>query len=156
MKRGLFFGLGALTGAVVAAAGMALAAPSMMLNVKSSPKNVEDTVAEISARAVAAGWVVSSVTPLDASIAKNGGKQFPPIRLVNMCQADHASRVLEDQGDRKVSVLMPCTVAVYQDDEGVTRISTMNAGLMGKLFGGAIAEVMGGPVARDQAAFTAF
>ena len=150
------FGLGLLAGVVVTAGGMMLAAPSLMLRVQTSPHSVEQTTAMIKERAEAAGWVVSSITPLDQSIVKNGGAQLPSIRLVNMCQADHASRVLADEKDRLVSVLMPCTVAVYEDDQGATRISTMNAGLMGRLFGGAVAEVMAGPVARDQAAFTKF
>ena len=33
---------------------------------------------------------------------------------------------------------------------------TMNAGLMGKIFGGSVARVMGGPVAEDQQRFIAF
>jgi uncharacterized protein (DUF302 family) len=92
MNRGLLFGFGMLAGAGLAAAGMILATPSMMLRVQKSPQNVEQTVATIKERAEAAGWVVSSITPLDQSIVKNGGAQLPPIRLVNMCQADHASR----------------------------------------------------------------
>ena len=156
MRRGVSFGLGLVAGALLAVGGMVLAAPAMMLRVQSSPHGVEETAAMIKERAEAAGWTVSSITPLDQSIVKHGGAQLPPIRLVNLCQAEHASRVLATDKDRLVSVLMPCTIAVYADDQGATRISTMNAGLMGRVFGGAVAEVMAGPVARDQAAFTKF
>lgn len=156
MSRPVAFAGGVLVGAALAAGGMTLAAPGWMLKVKTSPHGVEQTAAIIQARAEAAGWVVSGITPLDESVRKHGGEILPPIRLVNLCQAGHASKVLADEDDRMVSVLMPCTIAVYEDDAGATRIATMNAGLMGRLFGGAIAEVMGGPVAADQAAFTAF
>ena len=50
---------------------------------------------------------------------------------------------------------MPCTIAVYQKNDGKTYIGTMNAGVMGKLFGGVISEVMAGPVSADQEAFVA-
>jgi len=38
---------------------------------------------------------------------------------------------------------MPCTLAVYEADDGKVYISKMNTGLMGKLFGGTVAEVVG-------------
>jgi hypothetical protein len=46
---------------------------------------------------------------------------------------------------------MPCTIAVYESDDGKIYISKMNTGLMGKVFGGTIARVMGGCVSRDEA-----
>lgn len=47
--------------------------------------------------------------------------------------------------------LMPCAWGVYGKD-GKVMITGMNMGLMGKMFGGTIARVMGGSVARDEAA----
>lgn len=55
-----------------------------------------------------------------------------------------------------VSVMMPCSIAVYQKNDGKTYVSTMNNGLMGKMFGGVVAEVMGGPVAANEEKFMAF
>ncbi len=156
MNKPSLFALGVVTGVVVAAVGMAVALPKLMLREHASPLGVEETAAAIKERAEKAGWVVSSISPLDQSVRKHGGAELPPIRLVNLCQAQHASRILADQDQRLVSVLMPCTIAVYSDDAGHTRMSTMNAGLLGRFFGGAVAEVMAGPVARDQAAFVKF
>lgn len=51
---------------------------------------------------------------------------------------------------------MPCTVSVYRRDDGTTAVGSMNAGLLGRVFGGTVARVMGGEVARDQAAILAF
>ena len=55
-----------------------------------------------------------------------------------------------------LSVMMPCSIAVYEKADGKTYVSTMNSGLMGKMFGGTAAAVMAGPVAKDTAAFTSF
>ena len=52
--------------------------------------------------------------------------------------------------DRYISVMMPCTFAVWQGDDQKVYISRMNMGLMAKLFGGNIARVMGGKVAEDE------
>lgn len=95
------------------------------------------------------------MSELEKSVKKHGGPDVLPVRLINICQAQHAGKILSDDTARRASVLMPCTIAVYQKKDGKTYIGTMNAGIMGKLFGGVIAEVMSGPVSADQEAFVA-
>jgi hypothetical protein len=56
--------------------------------------------------------------------------------------------VLSD--NRRMACLMPCTVAVYESDDGRIVISKMNTGLMGRVFGGPVARVMGKQVAADE------
>jgi hypothetical protein len=46
---------------------------------------------------------------------------------------------------------MPCAWGVYEGDDGRVYITGMNMGLMGKMFGGNIAKVMGGSVSKDEA-----
>ncbi len=45
---------------------------------------------------------------------------------------------------------MPCAIVVYEGDDGNVYLSSMNMGLMGKMFGGNIVKVMGGAVADDE------
>ncbi len=130
--------------------------PSLMLKEYSSPFGVEETVEKISQNALAEGWVVSSVTPLNNSVKKHGGGDLPPVRLINLCQPHHAFNILTEDNSKIVSVMMPCTISVYQKDDGKTYIGTMNAGLLGSMFGGTVAEVMAGPVATEQQKFIAF
>jgi hypothetical protein len=47
---------------------------------------------------------------------------------------------------------MPCKISVYKKNDGKTYIGTMNAGLMGKMFGPLVGETMG-HVAEDQKLF---
>jgi uncharacterized protein (DUF302 family) len=130
--------------------------PGLMLKEWQSPLDVEETVEKISQNAVAEGWVVSSVIPLDDSVKKHGGGDLPLVRLVNLCHAHHAFRILKEDPTKIVSVMMPCTISVYQKTDGKTYVGTMNAGLMGKMFGGIVAKVMGGVVAKQQRAFISF
>ena len=51
---------------------------------------------------------------------------------------------------------MPCTISVYEKEDGKTYIAHVNAGLMGNLFGGVIADVMSGPVSEQQNRFVDF
>ncbi len=151
--------LGALLGALLTLAGLALAlrsqAPSLMLPEQRSPHSVDETVRRLSESAKASGWVVSSIAALDESVAKHGGPKLRPVRLVNLCQAQHAGRILGDDTARRVSVLMPCTISVYEKQDGSVWVAAMNPGLIAPLFGGVVDEVMAGPVAREQASFIA-
>ena len=92
-----------------------------------------------------AGWVSPGVRNMNKSMAKQGVSFDKQVRLVKMCKAEHAKSVLAT--DRHVATLMPCVIAVYEGNDGKVYVSSMNMGLMGKMFGGNIAKVMGGAVA---------
>ncbi|MCX7819937.1 MAG: DUF302 domain-containing protein [Kiritimatiellae bacterium] len=143
---------GFLTGALAVLAVAGTLTPRLMLRETESPLGLEETVAAITNAAVRAGWVVSSVLPMDETIRRHGGDPGRPVRVIKLCRADHAAAVLRDERARVVATLMPCSIAVYETASGV-KIGTMNAALIGRLWGGTIARVMGGPVAREQAAF---
>ena len=71
----------------------------------------------------------------------------PRVKVIDICKADYAVKVLRDS--RHVACLMPCTLAVYETDNGGVSISKMNTGVMGKVFGGTISEIMGDKVTKD-------
>ena len=56
--------------------------------------------------------------------------------------------VTEMQG--RMACLMPCTFAVYEADDGSVRISKMNTGLTGRVFGGTVARIMAGKVGPEE------
>ena len=127
--------------------------PRLMLPECRSAYPLEDTVTRLADAAKSAGWVVQSIVELEKSIEKNGGGVVRPVRLVNLCQARHAARIMQDDTARRVSVLMPCTITVYEKSDGSVWVAAMNPGLIAPFFGGVVAEMMGGPIAREQAAF---
>jgi len=129
--------------------------PGMMLHENVSPLGVDETVEKIKQLALQKGWVVPGIKPLHKSIEKHGGGKLPAVMLVNLCQANHAFNILEDDENKKISVFMPCTISVYEKSDGKAYIGTMNAGLLGQMFGGRVAEVMK-DVSADQQSFIAF
>jgi uncharacterized protein (DUF302 family) len=143
------FILGLVVGAGVVGATIYSAAPTMMLNEFQSPYGVEESVAKIKEsveklnKEQQTRWVIAGVKSLHKSIKKHGGKDVLPVMLVNLCEPSHASKILDEDDARIVSVMMPCTISVYQKSDGKTYISYMNAGLLGQMFGGVVAEVMG-------------
>jgi uncharacterized protein (DUF302 family) len=147
-----FFIMGFFGGASLILMSVFLLMPRLMLVEESSPHTVQETVSLLTNAVVQHGWVVSTVVPLDESIRKNGGVIDTSVRLVNICQAQHASALLKDDDLLPLSVMMPCTISVYEKKDGTTYVAFMNAALMGRIFGGEVARVMGGDVATEQRA----
>ncbi|HSG26924.1 MAG TPA: DUF302 domain-containing protein [Candidatus Krumholzibacterium sp.] len=148
--------IGIVIGVVVTGAGVWMMMPGMMLKEYRSPLGFDETVEKIKENAVAEGWVVSSVTALDESVRKHGGGDLQPVMLLNLCEPHHAYNILKEDKNKVVSVMMPCTISVYRKSDGSTWVGAMNAGLLGKMFGGTVATVMGGSVAEQQQRFISF
>ncbi len=161
MKTVLAFVIGIIAGAGFVGVTAWSMAPSLMLTEVESPYGVEETVAKIKEGAEKVNrergtrWVSPSVKPLHKSIKKHGGPDLLPVMLVELCEPHHAGDILSHDQDRIISVMMPCTVSVYQKSDGKTYIGHMNAGLMGSMFSSNVAKVMS-EVNAQQQEFLAF
>lgn len=132
-------------------------AGSFMIIEHPSPFGVEETAARIQANIQALeghGWKLSGLRDPSKAVA-NAGRNVPPVLLVEACSTKYSGPILADDATRLLSILMPCTITVFKKDDGKTYVGTMNAGLMGKLFGEKVATIMA-EVAKDQAAFLTF
>ena len=138
-----------------------MSAPSMMLGEIESPYGAKKTVEMIQKdikklnESQGTNWKNPSVKPLHKSIKKHGAGSIRPVYLVNLCEPSHAKKILSGDERKKVSVMMPCTVTVYEKSNGKAYIGHMNPGIMGSMFGGKVAEVMG-KVAEQQEKFYSF
>ncbi len=153
MKTFIVFLLGILVGVVGVGLFVYSSASGLMVKEQPSPYTVEETVARITKVAEADGWKVLGIRKLHESVKKGTGEDVLPVHLVDLCQPHHAKKMLEGDDTRVVSVFMPCTISVYEKSDGKTYVCSTNAELLGGLFGGTVAEVMGGEVAEAQAKF---
>ncbi|MEA3411626.1 MAG: DUF302 domain-containing protein [Pseudomonadota bacterium] len=149
MKSLGIFVLGLIVGAGALGVVAYNSAASMMLVEMESPYSLEESIAKIKEGAKKINkregtmWVSPDVKSLHKSIKKHGGADVAPVMLVDLCEPTHATRILTEDDARIVSVMMPCTISVYEKSDGKVYIAHMNAGLMGGMFGGIVAEVMG-------------
>ncbi len=130
-------------------------AQNLMFNVTPSPYGVEETAARIQGniqRLEGRGWKLSALRNPAKAVAASGSN-VPPVLLVEACSTKYSGPLLKGEHTRIFSILMPCTITVYKNDDGSTSIGTMNAGLMGKLFG--ISDIMD-EVYADQQEFINF
>ncbi len=125
----------------------------LMFNERVSPFGVEETVARIqhNIQATGNGWALSGLRNPTRAIQQDGGNALP-VLMVEACSTQYSKPILNEDSVRFLSILMPCKISVYKKNDGKTYIGTMNAGLMGKMFGPLVGEVMG-KVAADQQSF---
>ena len=131
-------------------------APRLMFTERASPFGFEETIARIqqNIQANPNGWSLSGLRNPARAIQNDGGNVLP-VMMVEACSTKYSKPILKDDHSRILSILMPCKITVYKKDDGKVYIGSMNAGLMGKLFGPMVGEVMG-HVAEDQATFFVF
>jgi uncharacterized protein (DUF302 family) len=146
----MLFAVGLACGFVLAIAVTVVVMRRSLLSVVPSRfGTVAETVAALEAGIAAApGWSSPGTRDMNGMMAKHGVAFAPQVRLVETCKAPYAAEVLRDA--RAVATLMPCAIAVYEDDDGKVWLSKMNTGLMAKVLGGTVARVMGGKVAVEE------
>lgn len=139
---------GMAIGAILCAILMVLIMPSMMIVTKESKLGFDETVAKVQERILEQGWSVKGVSDVKHEINKAGYEFQPRVKIIKLCKAEYAKEVLTT--DRFVSCLMPCSISVWEGDDGRVYLSEMNMALMAKLFGGNVGKVMGGKVVSDE------
>ena len=139
---------GFIVGAIICGIVMFAVMPSLMIVTEQSALGFDETVTTLQRNIEDNGWVISRLADMNKSMAKHGVEFGPRVTLVKLCKAEYAKSVLTT--DRYVSTMMPCTVSVWEGDDGKVYLSKMNMSLMAKMFGGNVAKVMGGDVTRDE------
>ena len=145
--------IGGLIGAALCGMILFTVLPSQMIVTRESRLGFDETIAAMEESIPAHGWVLSTVMDMNKSMAKHGVEFGPRVKLVKLCKPEYAKSVLTS--DRHVATMMPCTFAVWEDDDGRVQVSKMNLALMAKMFRGNIATVMGERVVEDEKAILA-
>ena len=119
--------------------------PGMMLVQHKSSKNFDETVAAIDAAVKKKlDWKILGVNDYQKRIKESGYGDMKRVGSIALCNARYSSRILADDGNKKVTAFMPIELGIYEDESGQVYVSELNVGLLGKMFGGTIAEVMSG------------
>lgn len=149
--------LGFIGGILITAIAGYLMMPSMMFTERVSPFGMEETIARIqhniedNPELKAKGWALSGLRNPARAVQTDGGNVLP-VQMIEVCSTKYSKPILKEDTVRFLSILMPCKISVYKKQDGKVYIGTMNAGLMGKMFGPMVGDVMG-QVAADQKLF---
>ncbi len=93
-------------------------------------KTYAEAIKAVEDAAASHGFRVQFVHDVAATLAEKGFDR-EPVTIVEMCNAKHASAVLEK--DILIGLMLPCPVMVYVKD-GETFVSTMRPSLMSAFF----------------------
>lgn len=147
---------GFVIGVVIVALVGWMMLPHLMFSERASPFGVEETVARIQQNIQKAGngWALSGLRN-PAKAVQADGSNVLPVMMIEACSTKYSKPILQEDTVRFLSILMPCKISVYKKNDGKVYIGTMNAALMGKMFGPLVGEVMG-KVAEDQKKFLIF
>jgi uncharacterized protein (DUF302 family) len=92
---------------------------------KVSPFNVPVTVEKLIDAAHQKGWQNPAVHNLQESLAKSG-KEVRPVQVVEICKPEYSGRLLEQNDERVVSILMPYRISVYEKEDGKTYLALLD------------------------------
>ena len=138
------FVIGLIVGVLLMGIAVWQVMPRMMLNVQKSKLNFEDTVSAVNESVTKQeDWKVPAIFDIQKNILDAGHKDMTKVKIVSLCQPHYAKKILESDDDKKVTTMMPLGIGIYETKDGQVYISTMNIGIMGMMFGGTIADVMG-------------
>ncbi len=137
-------------GLVIMGALVFLIMPKMMFVTKKSRYNFSDTVEKLEESIIDNEWGHRGTWFVHNDLRQKNIEFQPRIANVNLCKAPYAADILRIEKNRFAAALMPCAFTVWEDDAGQAHITKMNTGLMGPMFGGMIAKVMGGVVSKEE------
>ncbi|HCC47432.1 MAG TPA: hypothetical protein DEQ38_04860 [Elusimicrobia bacterium] len=137
-----------ILGGALAAFAAYRAAPSMMIITGETGMTFDESVARLEKSIKDNGWEHAGTSRLSESIEKKGYVLGRRVAVVKLCHPEYALSVLKS--DRYLSAMMPCSVAIWEGDDGKVRYSKMNTGLIAPIFGGNVKKVMGGQVSADE------
>jgi uncharacterized protein (DUF302 family) len=115
---------------------------SLMVKEKPSPYAFDKTVDVIVSNAQSQGWSVPKVYDFQALLIEKGEADPGKIKVIKLCKAGIAGRMLKPDDNKYMGAMMPCSVAVYEKQDGKTYVSSMNMSLMATMIGGDAGEIL--------------
>lgn len=117
--------------------------PGMMIKEVPSPLGFEETVAKVLANSKELGWKGSPKWNVNfqKNLKKVVGVDVGPNMVIKKCEPKAAADILIHDELKLLTVMMPCSIAVYTKSDGKTYMALMNMSILGSLFGDVVKEI---------------
>lgn len=93
-----------------------------MYYIQKTPKSVQDAARDLEAAVQKHGFGVLHVYDLKETLTRKGHPLEPGCRVFEVCNPQHASRVLAR--DMRINMALPCRISVYEN-AGTTEVGTI-------------------------------
>lgn len=114
----------------------------MMFNVHRSKLDFDETVTALKASAEANGWDIPMTHDLQEKYQNAGFEDMTRVTTLYFCNPEGGYRILKDDANKPMAVMMPMGVSVYETQEGEVYIAGMALDKMSMMFGGVVKEVL--------------
>jgi uncharacterized protein (DUF302 family) len=136
----LFVSVLMLCGLMATSQNTGKSSPSLMIE-NQSRFGFTETIDKLSKTIVENGWKITITHDLQETMKKNS-KEVLPVKVIELCNPNHAFQILSKDELRNVSPMLPCRISVYEKSDGFTYISRMNAPAFANIIGGEAAKTI--------------
>jgi uncharacterized protein (DUF302 family) len=115
----------------------------LMFSVHKSKLGFEETISAIEKSGKESGWYNPVIIDHYKIEKELGYEDANRVTTVSMCRPHSAHKILKTDKNKRLAVMMPMQINVYETADGQVHVAWMNIKLMGKMFGAEVAEIMG-------------
>ncbi len=138
----LLFIIGLVLGLVIMAFMVKVMMPNMMFATYKSKLDFDETVSSLEEAAKKNGWTIPEIRDLQQDYVEEGLEDMTKVKILYFCNSQGGYNILKDDDYKKMSVMMPMGVSVYETTDGQVRIAAMNIGFMSMMFSGTVKKVL--------------
>ena len=134
--------IGLVLGLIIMAFMVKVMMPKMMFATYKSKLDFDETISSLEESAKKNGWTIPEIRDLQHDYIEQGLEDMTKLKILYFCNAQGGYNILKDDDYKKMSVMMPMGVSVYETTDGQVRIAAMNIGFMSMMFSGTVKKVL--------------
>ncbi len=134
--------IGLVLGLIIIAFMVKVMMPKMMFATYKSKLNFDETVSSLEESAKKNGWTIPDIRDLQKEYIEEGLEDMTKFKILYFCNAQGGYNILKDDDHKKMSVMIPMGVSVFETNDGQVRIAAMNIGFMSMMFSGTVKQVL--------------
>lgn len=138
----LLFIIGLVLGLLIMAFMVKVMMPNKMFSKYKSKLDFADAVSSLEDSAIKNGWKISEIRDLQQDYIEAGLEEMTKVKILYFCNPQGGYNILKDDVYKKMSVMMPMGVSVYEANDGQVYIAAMNIGFMSMMFSGSVRKVL--------------
>ena len=134
--------IGLVLGLIIMAFMVKVMMPKMMFATYKSKLDFDETISSLEESAKKNGWTIPEIRDLQHDYIEQGLEDMTKLKILYFCNAQGGYNILKDDDYKKMSVMMPMGVSVYETNDGQVGIAAMNIGFMSMMFSGTVKKVL--------------
>ena len=138
----LLFIIGFVFGLIIMALLVKVMMPNKMFSTYKSRLEFDEAVSSLEKSAKKNGWTIPEIRNLQNDYIEEGHQNMTKVKILYFCNSQGGYDILKDDAYKKMSVMMPMGVSIYETNDGQVKIAAMNIGFMSMMFSGTVKKVL--------------